>query len=209
MNKFIAMIIFKPDIKEKRITNIQNSVVSLFEQNSKVKRIWYLGKRKLDFKSQKYSEGIYLKLDILIREKKIEQLKQLLNKNKSILSFNIVMDSNSRLFQLKRQNFSFCNDTKNPTTNSISRKVYLLIEKSSALPFSNSNILAISDNEKLLLKLAIEKVYDYIYRRHYKIPFQTVAQLEKELKKTKKIELIFENVSDFKKEILIQEEHLI
>ena len=70
MNKFIAMIILKPDIKEKRINNVQSCILNMFEQNTKVRKVWYLGRQKLDFKNKKYSEGIYLKLDILARPKK-------------------------------------------------------------------------------------------------------------------------------------------
>ena len=57
MNKFIAMIILKPDIKNKRIDNVQNSILNMFEQNTKVQKIWYLGKKQLDFKNKKYNKG--------------------------------------------------------------------------------------------------------------------------------------------------------
>ena len=69
MNKFIAMIILKPDIKNKRIDNVQNSILNMFEQNTKVHKIWYLGKKQLDFKNKKYTEGIYLKLDVSAKYK--------------------------------------------------------------------------------------------------------------------------------------------
>ena len=53
MNKFIAMIILKPDIKEKGVNKVQNSILNMFEQNTKVHRIWYLGKQKLDFNTKR------------------------------------------------------------------------------------------------------------------------------------------------------------
>ena len=64
MNKFLVMIILKPDIRDKRINNIQNGILNLFEQNTNVKKVWYLGRQKLDYKSKRYNEGIFLKLDI-------------------------------------------------------------------------------------------------------------------------------------------------
>ena len=76
MNKFIAMIILKPDIKNKRIDNVQNSILNMFEQNTKVHKIWYLGKKQLDFKNKKYTEGIYLKLDVSAKYKKVEKIRQ-------------------------------------------------------------------------------------------------------------------------------------
>ena len=52
MNKYLAMVIIKPDIREKRINSVQSSILNLFEQNTKVKKVWYLGKNKLDFKNK-------------------------------------------------------------------------------------------------------------------------------------------------------------
>ena len=74
MNKFIAMIILKPDIKNKRIDNVQNSILNMFEQNTKVHKIWYLGKKQLDFKNKKLSvknlltnEDMYIAICFSIR----------------------------------------------------------------------------------------------------------------------------------------------
>ncbi len=72
MNKFLVMVILKPDIKEKRINKVQNSILNLFEQNTKVKKVWYLGKSRLDYKNKNYSEGVYLKLDITAKPKKLK-----------------------------------------------------------------------------------------------------------------------------------------
>lgn len=53
MNKFLVMIILKPDIKENRINTVQSSILNLFEQSTKVKKVWYLGRKKLDFKNKR------------------------------------------------------------------------------------------------------------------------------------------------------------
>lgn len=39
MNKFLVMIILKPDIKENRINTVQSSILNLFEQSTKVKKV--------------------------------------------------------------------------------------------------------------------------------------------------------------------------
>ena len=96
MNKFIAMVILKPDIKEERINYVQSGIINLFEQNTKVQKVWYLGKRKLDFKSKKYTEGIYIKLDILGRSKKVEQIRVELRRNQAIIS-SIIMNNESEI----------------------------------------------------------------------------------------------------------------
>ena len=41
MNKFLVMVILKPDIKESRINYVQSGIINLFEQNTKVQKIWY------------------------------------------------------------------------------------------------------------------------------------------------------------------------
>lgn len=91
MNKFIAMIILKPDIKEKRVNKVQNSILNMFEQNTKVHRIWYLGKQKLDFNTKRYNEGIYLKINLTAKPKKIEYIRQELRKNQDIISTIIMI----------------------------------------------------------------------------------------------------------------------
>ena len=54
MNKYIGMIILKPDIKKGKIDFVQSNIINLFKQTTKVERIWYLGKRQLDYKTKKY-----------------------------------------------------------------------------------------------------------------------------------------------------------
>ena len=134
MNKFIAMIILKPDIKEKRVNKVQNSILNMFEQNTKVHRIWYLGKQKLDFNTKRYNEGIYLKINLTGKPKKIEYIRQELRKNQDIISTIIInndSEKNNRLPIFKVQKLPF---NKNMPVNNISlnehgKKVYMLISK--------------------------------------------------------------------------------
>lgn len=42
MNKFLVMIILKPDIKENRINTVQSSILNLFEQSTKVKKGFFI-----------------------------------------------------------------------------------------------------------------------------------------------------------------------
>lgn len=110
MNKFLVMIILKPDIKENRINTVQSSILNLFEQSTKVKKVWYLGRKKLDFKNKRYAEGIYLKLDISAHSKRIEQIRNELRKNQDILSsVNMNNESEKSLsyHQLKLESYLF------------------------------------------------------------------------------------------------------
>ena len=134
MNKFLVMVILKPDIKENRINTVQSSILNLFEQNTKVKKVWYLGKKKLDFKNKRYAEGIYLKLDIFAHSKRIEQIRSELRKNQDILS-SIIMNNDSEkrsklpLIKIKRLPFYKNISINNISVNNNGKKVYMLISK--------------------------------------------------------------------------------
>lgn len=215
MNKFIAMIILKPDIKEKRINNVQSCILNMFEQNTKVRKVWYLGKRQLDFKNKKYTEGIYLKLDITARPKKIEQIRQELRKNQDILS-SIIMNNdseNNKLPALKIQKLPF---NKNRPVNNISiseqgKKVYMLIGKNIKLPFAESNILAISEDDKKIYQYANQKLQNYIFVKGYRTTknFKVIKDVENELKKNWKVELVLGDNPNVGQQLLIQEKYLI
>lgn len=215
MNKFIAMIILKPDIKEKRINNVQSCILNMFEQNTKVRKVWYLGKRQLDFKNKKYTEGIYLKLDITARPKKIEQIRQELRKNQDILS-SIIMNNdseNNKLPALKIHKLPF---NKNRSVNNISineqgKKVYMLISKNIKLPFAESNILAISEDDKKIYQYANQKLQNYIFVKGYRTTknFKVIKDVENELKKNLKVELVLGDNPNVGQQLLIQEKYLI
>lgn len=215
MNKFIAMIILKPDIKEKRINNVQTCILNMFEQNTKVRKVWYLGKRQLDFKNKKYTEGIYLKLDITARPKRIEQIRQELRKNQDILS-SIIMNNdseNNKLPALKIHKLPF---NKNRPVNNISineqgKKVYMLISKNIKLPFAESNILAISEDDKKIYQYANQKLQNYIFVKGYRTTknFKVIKYVENELKKNWKVELVLGDNPNVGQQLLIQEKYLI
>ena len=168
MSKFLVMVILKPDIKTSRLNSIQSGIINMFEQNTKVKQIWYLGKEKLDFKDKQYTEGIYIKLDIASNSKKVEKLRTELRKNRDILS-SIIMNNDSekksRLPNLKMRKFPFY---KNIPINNIlvannGKKIYMLINKNIRLPFCESDIIAISESENKILEIANKKLQEYIY----------------------------------------------
>ena len=153
MNKFLVMIILKPDIKENRINTVQSSILNLFEQSTKVKKVWYLGRKKLDFKNKRYAEGIYLKLDISAHSKRIEQIRNELRKNQDILSsfiMNNESEKKSKLPSIKIRKLPFYKNISinNISVNSYGKKVYMLISKNVKLPFAESDIIAISEDEQ-------------------------------------------------------------
>lgn len=216
MNKFLVMVILKPDIKEKRINKVQNSILNLFEQNTKVKKVWYLGKSRLDYKNKNYSEGVYLKLDITAKPKKIESIRQELRNNQDILSC-IIMNNDSekqnKLPKLKMKRLSFYNNMQmsNTEIHKNEKKVYVLINQNTKSPFAKSNVIAISDNEDKIIQFASKKVQEYLYIRDYQTlkKFNNIKDIENELKRIKKIQLIFDNNPNIMKDLVIQEKYLI
>ena len=216
MNKFLLMVILKPDIKESRINTVQSSILNLFEQNTKVKKVWYLGKKKLDFKNKRYDEGIYLKLDISAHSKKVEQIRNELRKNQDILSsviMNNESEKKSKLPSIKIKKLPFY---KNISISDISvndnrRKLYMLISKNMKLPFAESDIVAISEDENRILSMANKKLQEYIYVKGFRTlkPFKIIKEVEQELRKTRKVQFSLDTNPNVGQELIIQERYLI
>lgn len=216
MNKFLVIVILKPDIKESRINYVQSGIINLFEQNTKVKQVWYLGKKKLDFKNRKYTEGIYIKLDIVGHSKKVEQIRSELRRNQDILS-SIIMNNESektsKLPSLKIRKLPFHNTipVHNISVNDNGKKIYMLINKNIKLPFNESDIIAMSENENKILETASKKLYEYIYMKGFRTlkPFRVIKEVEKELKAYRKVQFVLDNNTNIGQELIIQEKYLI
>lgn len=216
MNKFLVMVILKPDIKESRINYVQSGIINLFEQNTKVKQVWYLGKKNLDFKSKRYSEGIYLKLDISAHSKRIEQIRKELRQNQDILS-SIIMNNDSekksKLPSIKIKKLPFYKNipNNNISVNDNDRKVYMLINKNIKLPFSESDIVAISEDENKILSMANKKLQEYIYVKGFRTlkPFKIIKEVEHELKKIRKVQFSLDSNPNVGQELIIQERYLM
>ncbi len=216
MNKFLVMVILKPDIKENRINTVQSSVLNLFEQNTKVRKVWYLGKKKLDFKNKRYTEGIYLKLDISAHSKRIEQIRQELRRNQDILS-SIIMNNDSekktKLPSIKIKKFPFYRNipTNNISVNDNGRKIFMLISKNVKLPFAESDIVAMSEDENKILSMANKKLQEFIYVKGFRTlkPFKVIKEVEHELKRVRKVQFSLDTNSNVGQELIIQERYLI
>lgn len=216
MNKFLVMVILKPDIKENRINTVQSSVLNLFEQNTKVRKVWYLGKKKLDFKNKRYTEGIYLKLDISAHSKRIEQIRQELRRNQDILS-SIIMNNDSekktKLPSIKIKKFPFYRNipTNNISVNDNGRKIFMLISKNVKLPFAESDIVAMSEDENKILSMANKKLQEFIYVKGFRTlkPFKVIKEVEHELKRVRKVQFSLDTNPNVGQELIIQERYLI
>lgn len=215
MNKYIGMVILKPDIDKGQIDFIQSDIINLFKQKTKVQMVWFLGKRKLDYKIKKYTEGLYLKFEILAKETKIEQLKDELKRNQNVIFSVVIKDENSKsnLPILKKSPLPFCKKisvdsipVKQPTN-----RVYLLINKNIKLPFAESDILGISSNVEKLYELASKKIQEYIFVKGYFATqsFKNIKDAENEFKKTWKIEFLLGGNNNVGQRLLIQEKYLI
>lgn len=213
MNKFLVMVILKPDIKENRINTVQSSILNLFEQNTKVKKVWYLGRKKLDFKNKRYAEGIYLKLDISAHSKRIEQIRNELRKNQDILSSVIMNNESEKLPSIKIRKLPFYKNISinNISVSSYGKKVYMLISKNVKLPFAESDIIAISEDENKVLSMANKKLQEYIYVKGFCTlkHFKVIKEVENELRKTRKVQFSLDTNPNIGQELIIQERYLI
>ncbi len=214
-NKFIAMIILNPNIPIGKIDFIQSNISSVFEQNSKIQKVWFLGKKKLDYKIKKYTEGYYLKFEIMAKDKKVEEIKSILKNNTNII-FSFVMkdqEKKNNLPIIKKNPLPFTRVVRANTLNTTNQntKVYLLISKNLKLPFAESNILAIGTDINKIFEYANKELQNYIYVKGYKAlaTMKNIKDLERELKHKWKVEFVLGNNPNIGQELLIQEKYLI
>jgi len=212
----MAIVILKPDIEQMQLDYIQSDIINLFEQNTKVQKIWFLGKRKLDYKIKKHTEGLYLKIELLAKSKKLEQLKEQLKLNQYVI-FSILINNDNATNNLpilkKQHTLPF---RKNSTINNLEmnqpkNKVYMLISKNVKLPFSECNILAISEDVKRIYQYANKKLQEYVFVKGYKTKkeFNVIKDVEEELKKHWKVEFTLGDNTNVGQELFIQEKYLV
>ena len=214
MNKYTAIIILNPNISKKKIDFIQSDIINFFEQYTKVKKVWFLGRQELDHKIEKYTEGLYLKINIEAKSKKIEKMREMLKENQYII-FSIIIDTND-----SEKNLPILKKYLKPLpikpivkieTQQNKNKIYMLVSKNFKLPFSESDILAVSMNEKTILQYGTKILQDYIYVKGYHTNqnFRYFTEVENELKRNWKIELILGNNPNLKQQLFIKEKNLI
>lgn len=216
MNKYIGMIILKPDIKKEKMDFIQSDIINLFKQTSKVQRIWYLGRRKLEYKNKKYSEGIYLKIEIIAKEKKVEKLKEILRQNENVI-FSIIMNNESEKNTfpvIKKKYFPMYKAQKKERIEAYQnqpQKVYMLINKNKKIPFSEADILDISTNIESIFLQANKKIEENVFVKGYYTTkkFRNIKDVETEFKRNWKVEFVLGDNSNVGQQLLIQERNLI
>ena len=216
MDKYIGMIILKPDIKKGKIDFVQSNIINLFKQTTKVERIWYFGKRQLDYKTKKYSEGIYLKIEILAKDKKIEKIKEILRQNENVI-FSIIMNNESEKNTfpvIKKKYFPMYKAQKEEKIEKYqnqAKKVYMLINKNKKLPFSEADILGISTNIENIFLQANKKIEENVFVKGYYTTkkFRNIKDVETEFKRNWKVEFVLGDNSNVGQQLLIQERELI
>ena len=216
MNRFIAMVILKPDIEKGELDFVQSNIISLFEQKVKLKKVWFLGNKELDYKINQYSKGYHFKLELEAKLNKIEELKQILKSNDNII-FSVIMDDKTQkdnLSKLKRHSLSFCKSSQESileTNKEKVDKVYILINKNIKIPFAESDILAISTDIQSIFDQASKKIREYLFVKGYRTTkkIKNIKDVEKEFKKNWKAEFIFGENLNVGQQLLIQEINLI
>ena len=160
--KYLAMVVLNPNISKRKIDFIQGGIVSLFEQKSKVKKTYFLGKKKLDYQIKNYTEGYYLKFEIECNNKKIAQIQDILKSNSNVIFHFIINNetekSNLPILKKLKSPFQTMPKVNFTEKNTSSQTVYMLISKNLKLPFSESNILAISEDIEKLFQVACKKL---------------------------------------------------
>ena len=143
------------------------------------------------------------------------EIREILRKNPDILSSVIMNNDNekNKLPSLKLRKLQF--NKKIPIYNTSiynqDKKIYILISKNIKLPFSQSDIVAISEDEGKILQYANKKIQEYLFIKGYRTlkPFKIVNDVEKELRTAKRVQFTLGNNSSVGQELLIQEKYLI
>ena len=213
--KYLAMVVLNPNISKRKIDFIQGGIVSLFEQKSKVKKIYFLGLQKLDYSIKKYTEGYHIKFEIEAKEKKISEIKNILKSNNNVI-FNFIINNEAQkntlpILKKVKNSFRIDQNVDSFTPNSQDTKVYMLINKNLKLPFAETNILAMSDNLDKLFQVAYKKLQEYVYVKgfHTTKEFHNMKDIENELKKYWKVQFTLSDNINVGQELSIQEKVLI
>lgn len=213
--KYLAMVILNPNISKRKIDFIQGGIVTLFEQKSKVKKTYFLGRKKLEYPVKNYTEGYHLKFDIECNEKKISQIKDILKSNSNVI-FNFIVNNEVEkntlpILKKVRNPFKTTPIVKYMENNTSSQKIYMLISKNLKLPFAESNILAISEDINRIFEVAVKKLQEYIYVKgfHTIKELKNMRDIENELKKYWKVQFTLGDNINVGQELLIQEKIMI
>ena len=213
--KYLAMVVLNPNISKRKIDFIQGGIVSLFEQKSRVNKTYFLGKRKLDYPVKKFEEGYHIKFEIDSNEKKIAQIKNILKSNSNVI-FHFIINN-----EAQKNTLPILRKIRNPFKPtpkvnyfepiSASKKVYMLISKNLKLPFSEANILAMSEDIDRLFEVAIKKLQEYIYVKgfHTVKELKNMKDIENELRKYWKVQFTLGDNVNVGQELTIQEKNLI
>ena len=213
--KYLAMVVLNPNISKRKIDFIQGGIVTLFEQKSKVKKTYFLGRKKLEYPVKNYTEGYHLKFDIECNEKKISQIKDILKSNSNVI-FNFIVNNEVEkntlpILKKIRNPFKTTPIVKYMENNTSSQKIYMLISKNLKLPFAESNILAISEDINRIFEVAVKKLQEYIYVKgfHTIKELKNMRDFENELKKYWKVQFTLGDNINVGQELLIQEKIMI
>ena len=200
--KYLAMVVLNPNISKRKIDFIQGGIVTLFEQKSKVKKTYFLGRKKLEY-------------PVKNNEKKISQIKDILKSNSNVI-FNFIVNNEVEkntlpILKKVRNPFKTTPIVKYMENNTSSQKIYMLISKNLKLPFAESNILAISEDINRIFEVAVKKLQEYIYVKgfHTIKELKNMRDIENELKKYWKVQFTLGDNINVGQELLIQEKIMI
>lgn len=123
----------------------------------------------------------------------------------------IVKKSKLPSIKIKKLPFYKNIPNNNISVNDNGKKVYMLINKNIKLPFAESDIVAISEDENKILSMANKKLQEYIYVKGFRTlkPFKIIKEVEHELKKIRKVQFSLDGNPNVGQELIIQERYLM
>lgn len=213
--KYLAMVVLNPNISKRKIDYIQGGIITLFEQKSKVQKVYFLGKNKLDYQIKNYTEGYYLKFEIESNDKKISQIRDILKENGNIIFHYIISNKAEKntlpILKKAKNQLNALPRINHYEPNIVPQKVYMLISKNLKLPFAESNILAISNDINKLFDVAYKKLQEYVYCKgfHTVKELKNMKDIQNELKKCWKVQFTLGDNINVGQELSIQEKTMI
>lgn len=213
--KYLAMVVLNPNISKRKIDYIQGGIITLFEQKSRVQKVYFLGKNKLDYQIKNYTEGYYLKFEIESNDKKISQIRDILKENGNIIFHYIISNKAEKntlpILKKAKNQLNALPRINHYEPNIVPQKVYMLISKNLKLPFAESNILAISNDINKLFDVAYKKLQEYVYCKgfHTVKELKNMKDIQNELKKCWKVQFTLGDNINVGQELSIQEKTMI
>ena len=90
MNKYESVIIVNPNLDEAGLKALEDKFTGLINENGKVESVENMGKRKLAYNIQKFSEGTYMLFNFEAKPDSIKEIERVYRITDDIIKFIVV-----------------------------------------------------------------------------------------------------------------------